>query len=160
MPPADEQFFAEARRMAKASTCLRGEHTGAVIVLNGAIIGIGAPACSPHGELYGTPVQHCPRDACDAKTGECYELCNPIHAEEAALFSALTTLWHLKCSWAAKDQPWSPNQLASATLYLTGHYYPCWRCVAVLRYAGITDIRIDPETARINPNCHHRPPES
>ncbi|OHA53072.1 MAG: hypothetical protein A2991_00915 [Candidatus Terrybacteria bacterium RIFCSPLOWO2_01_FULL_58_14] len=148
--PSDTRHFAAARRASRRSTCVRGNKTGAVIVHRGRLIGRGASVCSPNGEAYGEPIVSCPRKAAGAGTGERYELCSPIHAEEAAIIAALKTL-------AAKA---ASSDLRGAILYLTGHYYACWRCAALLRFVGITDIRIDPETALTNPDCHHRPPES
>src|SRR3990167_358516 len=86
--PSDTRHFAAARRASRRSTCVRGNKTGAVIVHRGRLIGRGASVCSPNGEAYGEPIVSCPRKAAGAGTGERYELCSPIHAEEAAIFAS------------------------------------------------------------------------
>jgi len=45
-----------------------------------------------------------------------------------------------------------------ATLHLTGHWGSCQTCTIILSRCGVISFCIDPETARTNPQCHHKPP--
>ncbi len=122
MSDQDKFFFAEARRLAKNSTCLK-QQTAAIIVKNGRIIGVGWNLCSPDGFQHGKPVSHCPR--LNLATGTDYSLCKSLHAELIALINV------------------GQEDCQGATLYLAGHNYLCWECESFARRFGIVDVRID-----------------
>jgi len=116
----DGDFFAEAKKASQKSTCLKIQ-TGAVIVKDGKIVGRGYNLCSPKGFNHGQKVRACPRK--NLATGDKYDLCKPLHAELVAVLN--TRL----------------EDCQGATMYLYGHYYPCWHCESVARFVGIKEIK-------------------
>lgn len=158
----EEHFFAMARSASAASTCVK-THTGAVVVKNGELVSSLANLCSPEGNRYGEAVAKCPREG--MKTGTGYELCKPVHAEVMACLALKVRCAHdgptqeLLEKFAGHLKPdedevraaFTPEELAKlngATLYLAGHYWACENCVSFLKAVGITDIRLDPTTAK------------
>jgi len=123
----DESFFAQAEKAREKSTCLKIQ-TGAVIVKDNVVIGRGANLCSPEGFQHGQKVASCPR--MNLKTGANYELCKSLHAELLAILNA-----------GAKN-------CQGAVMYLSGHYYPCWRCESIARLVGIKEIKIKDKDAK------------
>lgn len=119
---SDDYYFKVALNLAeKKATCLKIK-TGVVIVKNGKIVGSGFNTCSPEGFSHGSKVKTCKR--LKAPTGKGYELCKSIHAEVSALINA------------------GKKSSKGATLYLSGHYYPCWSCESHARAAGIKEIKV------------------
>ena len=118
-------------------TCLRRNY-GAVIVKNDEVISTGYTG-APRGRVNCSDFGYCARQALNIKSGEKYELCRSVHAEQNAIISA-----------ARKDT-------LGATLYLvgkeneTGEYVanasPCAMCKRVIINAGIEKVvaRIDKE---------------
>lgn len=124
----DADYFSRARKLTETeSTCLKIK-TGAVIVKDGQIIGEGYNLCSPVGFKHGDPVEKCLR--MKAPTGTGYELCKGVHAEVVAVVNA-----------GAKN-------CQGATLYLSGHFYPCWHCESLAKIAGIKEIKVQDIGAR------------
>ncbi|MEK7503278.1 MAG: hypothetical protein AAB556_02420 [Patescibacteria group bacterium] len=123
-------YFDKAEQIAKDnSTCLK-LNTGAVIVKNGEIVGMGWNMCSP-GEgvfCHGDKVAECAR--MNLPSGQGYELCKPIHAEVMAVLSA------------------GMENCKGATLFLSGHYYACWNCESTVRFAGVAEIKIRDKNAK------------
>ena len=103
------------------STCLK-INIGAVIVKNKRIVGRGYNLCSPDGFNHGQKFKECKR--INLPSGQSYDLCKSIHAEIIALIDA-----------GAKN-------CRGATLYLSGHYYPCWNCESHARQSGIKEIKV------------------
>lgn len=120
----DNFLFDKAEQIAKEkSTCLK-LNTGAIIVNNGRIVGVGWNMCSP-GEgvfCHGEKVEECAR--MNLPSGQGYELCKPIHAEVMAVLNA------------------GIQNCKGAVLYLSGHYYACWNCESTVRFAGVKEIKI------------------
>ncbi len=119
----------------KRGTCLRRNY-GAVIVKNDEIISTGYTG-APRGRINCSDFGSCARQTLGIKSGEKYELCRSVHAEQNAIISA-----------ARKDT-------IGATLYLvgrdanTGEYVnntdSCSMCKRVIINAGIDKViaRID-----------------
>ncbi len=125
----DDRFFKAAQKLAETrSTCLKIQ-TGAVVVKNGKVVGKGFNLCSPEGFNHGQKIKECKR--MNLPSGVGYELCKPLHAEVAAVVDA------------------GPKRSKGATLYLSGHYYPCWNCEGQARLAGIVEIKVRDKEALI-----------
>lgn len=122
MVKSDDYFFRQAKRLTETrSTCLKIK-TAAVIVKNGKVVGRGFNLCSPVGFNHGKPVKKCLR--MNTPTGTGYELCKGVHAEVMAVADA------------------GIKSCKGATLYLSGHYYPCWHCESLAHIAGIKEIKV------------------
>ena len=114
----------------KRGTCLRRNY-GAVIVKNDEIISTGYTG-APRGRANCSDLGYCARQKLGIKSGEKYELCRSVHAEQNAIISA-----------ARKDT-------IGATLYLvgrektTGDYVNnadcCSMCKRVVINAGIEKV--------------------
>lgn len=116
-------------------TCLRRNY-GAVIVKNDEVISTGYTG-APRGRINCSDFGYCARQKLGVKSGEKYELCRSVHAEQNAIISA------------------SRKDLIGATLYLvgkeskTGEYVknaqPCAMCKRVIINAGIEKViaRVD-----------------
>lgn len=114
----------------KRGTCIRRNY-GAVVVKNDEIISTGYTG-SPRGRINCSDLGYCARQKLGIKSGEKYELCRSVHAEQNAIISA-----------ARRD-------LIGATLYLvgkeksTGEYVnmatPCAMCKRVIINSGIEKV--------------------
>ena len=125
------------------STCIRRKY-GAIIVKNDEIISTGYNG-TPRGRANCSELGFCARQKLAIKSGEKYELCLSVHAEQNAIISA-----------ARRDT-------IGATLYLvgkdakTGEYVSgssadcCMMCKRVVINAGIKDviIRLDKENYKV-----------
>ena len=118
----------------KRSTCLRRKY-GVVIVKNDEVISTGYNG-APRGRKNCSDLGYCARAKLSIKSGQRYELCRSVHAEQNAIISA-----------ARKD-------LIGATLYLVGRESDgsyvkntdsCSMCKRVVINAGIKEViaRID-----------------
>ena len=131
-------FCKKARRKAKQSPCPCGKTTGATLEKDGVVLGVGHPVCAPWGFTHGNPIQECPYKDLQSQSRRIY--CNIIDAEPIAILDAL-------------QKGYDPR---GATLHLTGHFWPCRSCEALLLYFNIS-VHIDSHTATTNPECQHRP---
>ncbi len=114
------------------STCLR-RHYGAVVVKNDEIISTGYNG-APRGRLNCTNLKTCTREELNVPSGEKYELCRSVHAEQNAIISA------------------SRKDLLDSTLYLVGkeakngkytkYNRPCTMCTRFIINAGIKTLVI------------------
>ena len=119
-----------AESVLERSTCLR-RHYGAVVVKNDEIISTGYNG-APRGRLNCIDLKTCTREELNVPSGEKYELCRSVHAEQNAIISA------------------SRKDLLESTLYLvgkeagTGKYTkynrPCTMCTRFIINAGIKRI--------------------
>lgn len=115
-PTWDEYFMEIAGLVAQRSTCQR-RNVGAVLVRDRRILASGyngAPSGMEHCTLQG-----CLREQMDIPSGERYELCRSVHAEQNAIIQA------------AKHG----ISIEGATLYCT--HAPCLICAKMLVQAGI-----------------------
>lgn len=119
-----------AQTVAQRSTCLRRKY-GAIIVNNDEVISTGYNG-APRGCLNCTDIGTCKREEMKIPSGERYELCRSVHAEQNAIISA-----------ARKD-------MVGATLYLAGIdaktgkvlpvSEPCSLCKRFILNSGITHV--------------------
>lgn len=125
----DEYYLSIAQGVLQRSTCLRRNY-GVVIVKDDEIV-----ACGYNGSARGEPnccdVGTCTREELGIPSGERYELCVAIHAED----NAITSAGRAKCQ--------------GATLYIAGVNYcdsseanpaPCKMCRRKIINAGITRV--------------------
>lgn len=130
-----------AETILERGTCLRRNY-GAVIVKNDEIISTGYTG-APRGRANCIDLKKCTREELKIPSGQRYELCRSVHAEQNAIISA------------------SRSDLINSTLYLAGkdantnNYVkgatPCELCKRFIINAGIKKIiiRDDKENYRI-----------
>ena len=121
-----------AESVLERSTCLRRQY-GAVIVKNDEIISTGYNG-APRGRANCIDLKRCVREELNVPSGEKYELCRSVHAEQNAIISA------------------SRKDLLDSTLYLVGkdpktkkhtkYNRPCTMCTRFIINAGIKKLVI------------------
>lgn len=125
----DEYYLKIAEAVLERSTCLRRKY-GAVIIKDDNVISTGYNG-SPRGEVNCIDTGVCQRKAMNVPSGERYELCVAIHAEQNAIISA------------------GRDKTIGATLYIvgkeakTGEYAnpnPCIMCRRFIKNAGIKRV--------------------
>lgn len=125
----DIYYIKLALMAASRSTCIRRCY-GAVIVKNDRVISTGYNG-SPKGCYNCSELNHCPREQLSIPSGERYELCRSLHAEENAIMRA------------------NPSDLEGATLYLAGFdaktkkcikSIPCIQCKKRILNSGISRV--------------------
>lgn len=137
-----ENYYLDiAESVLERSTCIRKKY-GAVIVKNDEIIATGYNG-APRGRKNCIELGFCARQKLDIKSGEKYELCRSVHAEQNAIISA-----------ARRD-------IIGATLYLVGRETStgafvknadcCFMCKRVVINSGVNRvvIREDKENYKI-----------
>lgn len=125
-----EYYLDLAQTVAQRSTCLRRQY-GAVLVKNDEIISTGYNG-APRGCTNCTDTGYCKREELNIPSGERYELCRSVHAEQNVIISA-----------ARKD-------MIGATLYLSGIdaktgkvlpvSEPCSMCKRFILNSGISQV--------------------
>ena len=118
-PSWDEYFLELADLVASRSTCLR-RHVGAVLVSNERIIATGYNG-APRGLGHCLEIG-CMREEMGIPSGQRYELCRGVHAEQNAIINAAYY------GVSTKD----------TVLYCTNQ--PCIICARILINAGITRV--------------------
>lgn len=130
-----------AETILERGTCLRRNY-GAVIVKNDEIISTGYTG-APRGRVNCSELKRCMREELKIPSGQRYELCRSVHAEQNAIISA------------------SRKELIDSTLYLTGKEVktgkyvedtkPCDLCKRFILNAGIKQVisRIDKNNYKI-----------
>jgi len=88
-PDSHEHYLNRARVAAERSTCLRRK-VGAVIIKDGAEVSSGYVG-SPRGTEHCTDTGKCLRIELGVRSGERYELCRSVHAEQNAIINAART---------------------------------------------------------------------
>jgi dCMP deaminase len=118
----DREFMKKAHELAQQSNCIR-KKVGAVIVLGEDIL-IGASNGTPNGM---TPCNKggCERCHSEAKSGEYYDSCLCVHAEQSAIATAAG----------------NGISIHGSTLYCT--LRPCVTCVIVCLKTGIFTLIYD-----------------
>lgn len=99
-PNKEEYYLNIALDVAKRSTCLRRQY-GAVIVKDDRIISTGYNG-APRGRMNCTELGKCVRQDMNIPSGERYELCRSVHAEQNAIIHA------------------TYSEMQGATMYLAG----------------------------------------
>ncbi len=126
----EEYYLDIAQTVAQRSTCLRRKY-GAVIVKNDEIISTGYNG-APRGCANCSDIGTCKREEMNIPSGERYELCRSVHAEQNAIISA------------------SRRDMVGATLYLAGvdgkngkllaKAEPCSLCKRFILNSGISYV--------------------
>ena len=123
----DLYYLEIAKSVSKRSTCIRRQY-GAVIVKNDEIIATGYNG-SPRGEINCCDTGECWREQNNIPSGQQYEKCVSIHAEQNAIISA------------------SRVDMLNATMYLAGFEkgkvikaIPCTICERMIKNAGIDTV--------------------
>lgn len=127
-PDWDSYFIEVAKVISSRSTCLRRKY-GAVIVKDNVIISTGYNG-SPRGMKNCVDTQKCTRKELNIPSGERYELCEAVHAEQNAIING------------------SPERMKDATIYIAGFEEnkefadgtPCKLCSRMIRNAWIAKI--------------------
>ena len=127
-PSKTEYYLKIAEAVSKRSTCLRRQY-GAVIVRDDQIISTGYNG-SPRGAINCCDTGKCRREEMSIPSGERYELCEAIHAEQNAIIKA------------------GRDRTQGAMLYLFGSENgeridgpePCLMCGRMIVNAGIVEV--------------------
>lgn len=140
-PDWDDYFIEIAKVVSSRATCLRRTY-GAVIVRDRVIISTGYNG-SPRGMENCIDTQKCTRKELNVPSGERYELCEAVHAEQNAIINA------------------PPDRMKGATIYIAGFEEdgsfaggkPCKLCGRIIKNAQIKNVvymEKDGTLARIN----------
>ena len=127
-PEWDDYFIEIAKVVSSRSTCLRRRY-GAVIVKDRVIISTGYNG-SPRGIKNCIDLNKCIRQEQNIPSGERYELCEAVHAEQNAIINA------------------PPERMKGATIYIAGFEeddsfasgIPCKLCDRMIRNSQITEV--------------------
>ncbi|MBN2654378.1 MAG: dCMP deaminase family protein [Nitrospirae bacterium] len=127
-PDWDEYFIEIAKVVSSRSTCLRRRY-GAVIVKDHVIIGTGYNG-APRGYLNCIETGRCTRKELNIPSGQRYELCEAVHAEQNAIISG------------------QPERMKDSTIYIAGFEEdggyadsrPCLLCSRMIVNAQIKKV--------------------
>ena len=127
-PDWDNYFIEIAKVVSSRATCLRRKY-GAVIVKDRVIISTGYNG-SPRGMENCIDIGTCAREELKIPSGERYELCEAVHAEQNAIISG------------------PPERMKGSTIYIAGFEddtsfakgLPCKLCDRIIRNAQITQV--------------------
>lgn len=137
----NEYYLSIALAIAERGTCKRRNY-GAIIVVNDEIISTGYSG-APRGAANCLDLPDCQRIKQGIASGERYDLCCSVHAEQNAIISA------------------SRKDMISGTMYIAGFNMntglivksnPCYLCIRFIIQAGIETVKFaryqDPESER------------
>ncbi|MDP3297165.1 MAG: deaminase [Thermodesulfovibrionia bacterium] len=124
----DNYFIEIAKVVSLRSTCLRRRY-GALIVKDRVIVSTGYNG-SPRGVENCIDIQKCKRKELNIPSGERYELCEAVHAEQNAIING------------------SPERMKDAAIYIAGFEEngnfadgaPCKLCNRMIRNAQIKEV--------------------
>lgn len=127
-PDWDNYFIEIAKVVSTRSTCIRRQY-GAVIVKDRVIISTGYNG-SPRGMENCVDIDTCTRKERNIPSGERYELCEAVHAEQNTIING------------------PPDRMKGATIYIAGFEEdksfaagkPCKLCNRMIRNAQITKV--------------------
>lgn len=127
-PDWDNYFIEIAKVVSTRSTCMRRQY-GAVIVKDRVIISTGYNG-SPRGMENCVDIETCIRKEQNIPSGERYELCEAVHAEQNAIING------------------PPDRMKGSVIYIAGFEEdkslaggkPCKLCDRMIRNAQITKI--------------------
>ncbi len=127
-PSWDGYFIEIAKVVSSRSTCIRRRY-GAVIVKDNVIISTGYNG-SPRGYVNCIDRGTCKREDLKVPSGERYELCEAVHAEQNAIVNG------------------EPSRMKDATIYIAGFEednsfaegHPCLLCDRMIKNAQIKNI--------------------
>lgn len=127
------QYMLAAKNYAREHSLDKNMPTGAVVVLDGKIIGRGANGSDYH-DKFG-----CERVRRGIPTGEGYELCEGCHPRNHSEPKAI----------ADADQT-----LDGSELYLWGHWWACEPCWKAIKKAGIKKVYLMQDSHRLYNKAH------
>lgn len=137
-PNKDEHYFNRAKTAAERSTCLRRK-IGAVIIKDGVELSSGYVG-SPRGTEHCIEIGKCLRMELGIESGQKYELCRSVHAEQNAIINAA----RIGVSIVGGDMYISSERIAGAYGDSgEGHkriYGPCIICKKEIINAGIQNV--------------------
>ncbi|NLI28811.1 MAG: cytidine deaminase [Nitrospiraceae bacterium] len=127
-PSWDEYFIEIAKIVSSRSTCLRRRY-GAVIVKDHVIVSTGYNG-APRGVLNCADINRCARKELNVPSGERYELCEAVHAEQNAIING------------------APERMKDATIYIAGFEEngdtaegrPCLLCSRMILNAQLKQV--------------------
>lgn len=127
-PSWDEYFIEIAKVVASRSTCIRRRY-GAVVVKDSVIVSTGYNG-APRGADNCVDKNACKRQELNIPSGERYELCEAVHAEQNAIVNG------------------SPERMQNASIYIAGFEEdnsfaegkPCLLCRRMILNARIEDV--------------------
>ncbi|MBI4849582.1 MAG: cytidine deaminase [Nitrospirae bacterium] len=127
-PDWDNYFIEIAKVVSSRSTCLRRKY-GAVIVKDRVIVSTGYNG-SPRGIANCVDLGKCKRKELNIPSGERYELCEAVHAEQNAIING------------------PPDRMKGAVIYIAGfeddesfaNGSPCKLCDRMIRNAQISEV--------------------
>ena len=127
-PDWTEYFLDIAKSVGRRSTCLRRRY-GAIIVKDKIIISTGYNG-APRGEANCIDLGVCERERRNIPSGQNYELCVAVHAEQNAIINA------------------DPIKMKGATIYIEGYNAdgslasgkPCLLCRRMIRNAMLVEV--------------------
>ncbi|MBI5057555.1 MAG: cytidine deaminase [Nitrospirae bacterium] len=127
-PDWDNYFIEIAKVVSSRSTCLRRKY-GAVIVKDRVIVSTGYNG-SPRGLANCVDLGKCKRKELNIPSGERYELCEAVHAEQNAIING------------------PPDRMKGAVIYIAGfeddksfaNGSPCKLCDRMIRNAQIAEV--------------------
>jgi dCMP deaminase len=127
-PTWDEYFIEIAKVVSSRSTCMRRRY-GAVIVKDHVIVSTGYNG-APRGSINCIDTNRCKRQELNIPSGERYELCEAVHAEQNAIVNG------------------SPERMKDATIYIAGFEEdntcaegkPCLLCKRMIQNAQIRQV--------------------
>ena len=127
-PDWDNYFIEIAKVVSSRATCMRRKY-GAVIVKDNVIISTGYNG-APRGIENCIDLKKCIRKEQNIPSGERYELCEAVHAEQNAVINA------------------PPERMKGAAIYIAGfeednsfaNGKPCKLCERMIRNSQITDV--------------------
>lgn len=129
-PEWDDYYLSIAREVAMRSTCRRRQY-GAIIVKDNEIISTGYGG-APRGTRNCCDIGACYREKIGARSGEHYEFCRAVHAEQNAIIHAsrrdmLSAVLYLVGLDAGTHEPWVASE-------------PCPICKRMIVNAGIKEV--------------------
>ena len=129
-PTWDEYFIKIAQDVSLRATCLRRLY-GAVIVDKDHVIVSTGYCGAPRGEINCTTLGVCERQRLNVPSGERYELCRSVHAEQNAVISGSSERMKGGTIYVAGVHP-ENGELADAK--------PCFMCRRVIKNAQIENV--------------------
>lgn len=129
----DEYYWNIAKTVSKRSTCLRASF-GAIIIKNDSIVATGYVG-APRGTQSCDEMGKCLRNELKIPSGERYELCASVHAEQNVIIHAGrekcldSTMYLCGRKYAKKEEKTKSENLLDA--------YPCFICKKIIINAGI-----------------------
>lgn len=127
-PDWTEYFLDIAKAVGRRSTCLRRRY-GAVIVKDHVIVSTGYNG-APRGEANCSDIGQCERNRLHIPSGERYELCKAVHAEQNAIING------------------DPEKMKGGIIYIVGFNAdgslasgrPCMLCRRMIRNAMLREV--------------------